>query len=348
MVFKNHFTKKMTKKLQVGIIGAGRIGKLHTENILRFPDVEIKTIADPFIESAREWGQSLGIQHLESDPMTIINDPEIDAVFICSPTDTHINVIEAAAKAGKHIFCEKPISFSDEATINAYQIVKENNVKVQIGFNRRFDKNYARVKEYVASKVIGDLHILKITSRDPEPPSLDYVKRSGGIFMDMTIHDFDMARFVAGSEVTEVFVLGNALVNPEIAKADDIDTAIISLKFENGALGVIDNSREAVYGYDQRIEAFGSKGAAESKNEIDTQVKLSTSKAILEDQPLHFFLERYNEAYIKEVADFFQSIIENTPITCTFEDGIMAQRIAQAAKESWQTGKPVSVKRIDA
>lgn len=336
----------MTKKLIVGIIGVGRIGKLHTENILRFPSIEIKTIADPFIETAREWGQKLGIKHLETDPMAILNDPEIDAVFICSPTDTHINLIETAAKAGKHIFCEKPISFSDEATMKAYKIVRENNVKVQIGFNRRFDKNYARVKKYVADKTIGDLHILKITSRDPEPPSLDYVKRSGGIFMDMTIHDFDMVRFVSGSEVMEIFVIGNALVNPKIAQADDIDTAIISLKFANGALGVIDNSREAVYGYDQRIEAFGSEGAAESKNEIDTLVKLSTSNAVLEDQPVHFFLERYNDAYIQEVADFFQSIMENTPISCTFEDGIMAQRIAQAAKESWQTGKPVRVKKI--
>lgn len=337
----------MNKKLVIGIIGAGRIGKLHTENILRFPNVEIKTIADPYIDSAQKWGHNLGIQHLETDPLAIINDPEIDAVFICSPTDTHINLIEAAAKAGKHIFCEKPISFSDEATMKAYQVVKENHVKVQIGFNRRFDKNYARVKEYVAKKVIGNLHILKITSRDPEPPSLDYVKRSGGLFMDMTIHDFDMARFASGSEVTEVFVIGSALVNPEIAVAGDIDTAIISLKFANGALGVIDNSREAVYGYDQRIEAFGSEGSAESSNEIDTQVTLATSKAILADQPLHFFLERYNEAYIKEVADFFQSILEERPIACTFEDGIMAQRIAQAAKESWQTGKTVLVKKLE-
>lgn len=334
------------KQFVIGVIGAGRIGKLHVENIIRFPNVRIKTISDPLIEASKSWGEKLGIENLVTDPSEIMSNPEINTVFICSPTDTHVDMIKAAAQAGKDIFCEKPISFSDEETMDAYRIVKENGVKVQIGFNRRFDKNYARVQQYVKTKKIGDLHILKITSRDPEPPSLDYVKRSGGIFMDMAIHDFDMARFASGQEVTEVFVLGNALVNPKIAEVGDIDTAIISLKFSDGAIGVIDNSREAVYGYDQRIEAFGSKGAAETSNEVETTVRLSTADTIEEDQPLHFFLERYNDAYIEEVKEFFEAIDEGKDVPCTFEDGIMAQRIAQAAKESYETGQPVEVKLL--
>lgn len=331
------------KKITVGVIGAGRIGKLHVENMLQLPNILVKTISDPMLESAQAWGHERGIQQIVPDPQLLLNDPEIDAVFICSPTDTHVELIKAAAKQGKHIFCEKPISFSDTETLEAYKAIKEANVKVQIGFNRRFDKNYARVQQCVANHSIGQLHILKITSRDPEPPSLDYVKRSGGLFMDMTIHDFDMARFASGSEVTEVFVTGGALVNPKIAEVNDIDTAVISLKFANGAVGVIDNSREAVYGYDQRIEAFGSKGAAESRNEQETTVKLSTAESVSEDQPLHFFLERYNDAYICEIRAFFETILTDTKPPCTFEDGIMAQRIAQAAKESYETKKPVSV-----
>lgn len=332
------------KKLTVGVVGAGRIGKLHVENMVHLPYINVKTISDPMIQQVQDWGKDLGIPNLVTDPEEMMNDGDIDAVFICSPTDTHVEMIEKAAMAGKHIFCEKPISFSDEETLRAYKIVQEQGVKVQIGFNRRFDKNYAKVKQYTENKQIGDLHILKITSRDPEPPSLDYVKHSGGIFMDMSIHDFDMARFVSGQEVTEVFVLGAALVNPQITTVGDIDTALISLKFADGSVGLIDNSREAVYGYDQRIEAFGTKGAVESKNETATSVKLSTAEAVIEDQPLHFFLERYNDAYIREIKEFFNAILEGTETSCTFKDGIMAQRIAQAAKESSGTGQVVAVK----
>lgn len=336
----------MTEKMIVGVIGAGRIGKLHVENMLRMDNVEVKTVFDPFAENTRPWAEKNGIKNLVTDANLVFNDPEINVVFICSPTDTHVNMINLAAEAGKHIFCEKPISFSDEETIKAYETVKKAGVKLQVGFNRRFDPNYNKVRELVKDGALGDLHILKITSRDPEPPSVDYVKSSGGIFMDMAIHDFDMARFVAGSEVKEVFATGAALVNPEIATVGDVDTALIQLKFENGALGIIDNSRQAVYGYDQRIEAFGSKGAAESTNETETRVKVSTSESVVSDQPLHFFLERYNKAYIQEVQLFFDAIQNNEETPCTFEDGIMAQRIAAAAKESLETGLPVAVKKI--
>lgn len=336
----------MAQTLKVGVVGAGRIGKLHVENMLRMDGVVVKTVADPYAENAKEWATKHGITNLVTDHELIFSDSEIDIVFICSPTDTHVDLIKRAAAANKHIFCEKPISFSDEETLAAYDAVKEAGVQLQVGFNRRFDPNYGKVKDFVNSGKIGNLHILRITSRDPEPPSLDYVKSSGGIFMDMTIHDFDMARFVAGSEVKEVFATGAALVNPEIASVGDVDTALIQLTFENGALGIIDNSRQAVYGYDQRIEAFGSKGSAESSNETETRVKFSSSDNVSEDQPLHFFLERYNHAYIDEVQQFFTAIQTNTTVPCSFEDGIMAQRIAAAAKESLMTGKPVTVKKI--
>ncbi|WP_288395969.1 inositol 2-dehydrogenase [uncultured Vagococcus sp.] len=336
----------MLEKIIVGVIGAGRIGKLHVENMLRMDNVEVKTVFDPFAENARSWSDKNNIKNLVTDASLVFNDPEINVVFICSPTDTHVNMINLAAKAGKHIFCEKPISFSDEETLKAYETVKKAGVKLQVGFNRRFDPNYNKVRELVKDGSLGNLHILKITSRDPEPPNLDYVKSSGGIFMDMAIHDFDMARFVAGSEVKEVFATGAALVNPDIATVGDVDTALIQLKFENGALGIIDNSRQAVYGYDQRIEAFGSKGAAESTNETETRVKVSTAENVVSDQPLHFFLERYNKAYIQEVQLFFDAIQNNEETPCTFEDGIMAQRIAAAAKESLESGQVVAVKKI--
>lgn len=336
----------MTEHIVVGVIGAGRIGRLHVENMLKMEGVRVKIVADPYSGNAKEWAAKFGIEQLVSSHETIFNDAEINCVFICSPTDTHTDMIKAAAKAGKNIFCEKPISFSDEETMEAFKIVGDAGVKLQIGFNRRFDKNFDRVKECVAKGKIGDLHILKITSRDPEPPGLDYVKSSGGIFMDMAIHDFDMARFVSGSEVEEVYVQGAALVNPAIATLGDVDTAITTLKFANGAIGVIDNSRKAVYGYDQRIEAFGSNGAIEIGNETETLAKLSTGNGVELDQPLHFFLERYNEAYIREVKEFFEAIKENTPVPCNFIDGIMAQRIAQAAKVSLTTGKPALVSKL--
>lgn len=277
----------------------------------------------------------------------IINDPEINVVMICSPTNTHIEIIKAAAAAGKNIFCEKPISFSDEETLEAYEAVKKAGVKFQIGFNRRFDRNFSKVRRLVETKEIGDLHILKVTSRDPEPPSLEYIPTSGGLFMDMAIHDFDIVRYISGSEVEEVYVQGASLVNPEIGKLGDIDTAIVSLKFANGAMGVIDNSRQAVYGYDQRIEAFGSNGAATAQNELESTVEVSSKDGVKGDNPLHFFLERYNDAYIKETSEFFDAIRNDKEVSCSFRDGIMAQRIAAAANESLKTGVPVKVKLVD-
>ncbi|KAA9016973.1 inositol 2-dehydrogenase [Niallia endozanthoxylica] len=333
-------------KIVVGVIGAGRIGKLHIDNMKNMKNVRLKSVSDVFADQLEDWFQSSGVENMTKDYHEIINDPGIDAIFICSPTDTHTSIIKEAANSGKHIFCEKPISFSDEETVEAYEVVRKTGVKFQIGFNRRYDRNYSKVRTLVEKGEIGDLHVLKITSRDPEPPSLDYVSRSGGIFVDMAIHDFDMARFITGSEVEEVYVQGAALVNPKIAELGDIDTAIISLKFANGAIGVIDNSRQAVYGYDQRLEAFGSKGSANVKNETESRVEVFSKDGVKEDNPLHFFLERYNDAYIREVKEFFDAIENDSEVTCNFVDGIMAQRIAMAAKESLESGQPVKVKKL--
>ena len=233
----------------VGIIGAGRIGKVHVESICTQVDnARIKTLADPFItEETSQWAKSMGVESTTNDYKEIIKDPEIDAVLICSSTDTHSPISIEAIKAGKHVFCEKPIDHDIDRIQEVIDALKEYPVKYQVGFNRRFDHNFEAVKAAVEEGKIGDIHIIKVTSRDPEPPSAEYVKVSGGIFLDMTIHDFDMVRFLAGCNAEEVYVEAAVLVDPAIGEAGDVDTAVITLRMENGAIAVIDNSRKAVY-----------------------------------------------------------------------------------------------------
>jgi myo-inositol 2-dehydrogenase / D-chiro-inositol 1-dehydrogenase len=335
----------MSKKVTIGIIGAGRIGRLHAENIINLPQATIKLISDIYVENAKEWAEKLGIQRLTTDYKDLLNDPEIDAIFICSPTNTHVQIIKEAAAAGKHIFCEKPISFSIEETKEALEAVKEHGVKLQIGFNRRFDHNFKKVHDTVKEGTIGDLHLLKVTSRDPAPPPADYIKTSGGLFIDMTIHDFDMARYIAGSEVEEVFVQGANLVDPIFSELGDVDTAVITLKFQSGAIGVIDNSRKAVYGYDQRLEAFGSKGSVSVQNDHPNTAEISTENGVFKDKPQYFIFERYKEAYIQETLEFINSIFYNQPLLCEGNDGLQAELIARAAKQSFETGQPVKVSK---
>lgn len=331
------------KKVVVGVIGAGRIGKLHIDNLQRNPNVRLKMVSDLYANHLQEWFENSGVEQMTEDFHDIFEDQEINTVFICSPTSTHADLIKLAAKSKKHIFCEKPISFSDEETLEAYEEVQKSGVKFQVGFNRRFDNSFAEMKARVRRKHVGDVHILKITSRDPNPPHMDYIETSGGLFMDMTIHDFDMARNLVGEEVVEVYAKGGNLVDPEIGNKGDIDTAIVTLTFANGALGVIDNSREAVYGYDQRIEIFGNKGALVADNQTSTNLKYFHSGTVESDKPLAFFLERYNDSFVTETEQFIDSILNNQKTEVEFKDGIMAQRIAQAAKKSYETGKPVQV-----
>ncbi|MET3546766.1 myo-inositol 2-dehydrogenase/D-chiro-inositol 1-dehydrogenase [Paenibacillus favisporus] len=333
----------MSKQLNIGVIGAGRIGRLHTENLLNHPQVNVKAIADLQIDHARAWANGLGIPLLTQDAEQIISDPGIDAVFICTSTNTHIDMIERSAKAGKHIFCEKPISFDVRGTRLALQAASDSGVKFQLGFNRRFDPNFRRVREIVASGQIGDPHLIKITSRDPSPPPHDYIKVSGGLFMDMAIHDFDMARFLSGSEVDEVYVQGAVLVDPVIGELGDVDTAVIMLRFRNGAIGVIDNSRQAAYGYDQRVEVFGSLGQVNVQNDFPNSAEISTAGGVYRDKPKHFFLERYEAAYRHEIESFIKAIVNNENVPVSGEDGYQAELLADAAKKSWLEKRPVSL-----
>ncbi|MBJ9987355.1 MULTISPECIES: inositol 2-dehydrogenase [unclassified Paenibacillus] len=333
----------MSKQLNIGVIGAGRIGRLHTENLLKHPQVNVKAIADLQIDHARAWANGLGIPLLTQDAEQIISDPGIDAVFICTSTNTHIDMIERSAKAGKHIFCEKPISFDVRGTRLALQAASDSGVKFQLGFNRRFDPNFRRVREIVASGQIGDPHLIKITSRDPSPPPHDYIKVSGGLFMDMAIHDFDMARFLSGSEVDEVYVQGAVLVDPVIGELGDVDTAVIMLRFRNGAIGVIDNSRQAAYGYDQRVEVFGSLGQVNVQNDFPNSAEVSTAGGVYRDKPKHFFLERYEAAYRLEIESFIKAIVNNEDVPVSGEDGYQAELLADAARKSWLEKRPVSL-----
>lgn len=331
------------ENIKIGIIGAGRIGKMHAENISNFSNVTIKSISDIYIDHLKDWAAELGIENVVNDYGEIINDDEIEAIFVCSPTNTHAEIIVAAAKKGKHIFCEKPISFSLEETTEVLKVVDENKVKFQVGFNRRFDRNFAKIQQSVKEGVIGEPHIIKITSRDPAPPPKEYLEASGGLFFDMSIHDFDMARYLANSEVKEVYATGANLVADYIKEIGDIDTALITLKFANGALGVIDNSRQAVYGYDQRVEVFGEKGNLTCENDQPTTVELSNENGIHTDSLKHFFLERYEEAYLFETKSFIKAVQEDLPLICDGNDGLQAELIARAAKQSYLEGKPVLI-----
>lgn len=336
------------KTLKVGVIGAGRIGKIHAENLAtRVPNAEVVAIADVNLEAARELAEKLHVANVYSDYQQIMNDKNIDAVAICSSTDTHASLMIEAAQAGKHIFCEKPIS-QDLVTIDrAIEAVKKAGVKCQIGFNRRFDPNFKKVCEMVKEGKIGDLHILRIISRDPAPPPASYVKLSGGMFLDMTIHDFDMARYLSGSEVVEVYAAGGVMVDPAIGEAGDIDTALITLKFANGAIGTIDNSRKAVYGYDQRVEVFGSGGMVGVTNNTPNTSVYSNADGVVSEKPLYFFLERYMDSFIAEMRDFVDAVINDKPTPVTAPDGRKPVVIAMAAKKSLDENRPVKLTEIE-
>ena len=330
------------KPVTFGIIGAGRIGKLHADNLLsRVDGARLKAITDPFLDE--DWAASRNIPLTGKDHRILLDDPEIDAILIGSPSAEHAPQMIECAEAGKHIFCEKPIALDPEIIRNALAEVDKSGVKLQVGFNRRFDPNFAAVQQQVASGALGDPHIIRITSRDPAPPPAEYVAGSGGMFLDMTIHDFDMARFLSGSEVSEVHAYGTVLVDPEIGKAGDIDTAVISLKFANGALGIIENSRKAVYGYDQRVEVFGAKGTAMADNNTPTSMIVLNESGTIRDKPLYFFLERYKTAFVSEMQAFVDAIREDKPTLVSGKDGLVPVLIAMAAKESLKTGKPVQV-----
>ncbi len=334
--------------INVGIIGAGRIGKVHVQSICtQVPDAKVKMLADPFLtDDTAAWAKDMGVIQVTKDYKEVLADPEIDAVLICSSTDTHSPISVEAIKAGKHVFCEKPIDHDIDKIQEVIDALKDSKVKYQVGFNRRFDHNFEAVQSAVAAGKIGDIHVIKVTSRDPEPPSAEYVKVSGGMFLDMTIHDFDMVRFLAGCNATEVYTEAAVLVDPAIGEAGDVDTAVITLEMENGAIAVIDNSRKAVYGYDQRAEVFGSKGMVATGNDTASAAVISNENGVTGEVPLHFFLERYMAAYAKEVKCFIDAIVNDTDTPLGVMDGLEPVLMGLAAKKSMEEHRPVKISEV--
>lgn len=331
-------------QLKIGVVGCGRIGKLHIDNLKNtISDTEVIAVADPMMDKsgAREWCESRGIANISTDYMDVINNKEVDAVFVCSSTDTHSEISLAAANAGKHVFCEKPVDYDVEKINAVIAAVEKAGVKFQVGFNRRFDHNHKAVADAVKNGTIGDPHIVIVSSRDPEPPPASYVAVSGGIFYDMMIHDFDMVRYVTGSEAVEISAVGSCLVNPNLQEESgipDVDTAVVTIKMANGCIAVINNSRQAVYGYDQRVEAFGSKGMASNANDLLNTATVVTVDGAKSEKPLWFFLERYNQAFIEQVRSFVSAIQNNTPVEVGAIDGLLPVLMAAAATESCRNG----------
>lgn len=334
--------------LKVGIIGAGRIGKVHLESIsYHVKNATVVAMADPFMNDETEsFIKEFGVEKIYKDYKEIINDPEIDAVLVCSSTDTHAPISIEAIEAGKHVFCEKPLANTTDKIKEIAEALKAHpEVKFQVGFNRRFDHNFAAIRKAYDEGKIGDAQILKITSRDPQAPPVGYCAAS--IFLDMTIHDFDMACFLTNSDVEELYVYADALINPGIREYGDFDTAIISMKMANGALAVIDNSRQAMYGYDQRAELFGSKGMVATSNDTLSSAVLSTVDGVTGEKPLYFFLERYMESFSQEVREFCDAIINNTETPVGIHAGMQSVKIALAAEKSANEGRPVKLSEID-
>lgn len=335
------------KKLNIGIVGAGRIGKVHAASITyHIPQAQIAMVTDVYEPAARALAETYGVPRYSTDYMDIVNDPGIDAVLVCSPTPTHADISIAAMKAGKHVFCEKPVDLTIEKIKKTAQVAQETGRKLQIGFNRRFDHNHGKVQQMAANGTLGNVELIKITSRDPEPPSPEYAASSGGLYIDMMIHDFDMAMFLAGCDVTEVYAMGTSLVDKRIGEAGDVDTAIVTLTFANGALGVIDNSRRAAYGYDQRVEVFGSLGMAAGENDGDSTVKVSTAAGVVSDKPQYFFLERYMASFVEEMRQFIAAITEDKDVPVGIHAGLMSVVLAKAAKKSLDEHRPVKISEI--
>ena len=336
------------KQLGIALLGMGRIGRLHGENLaFNVPQARLVIAADAFLNDAmKEWADSVGVD-CTNDVMAAINHPEVDAVFICTSTAAHAELIKAAAAAGKHIFCEKPIHTDLAQIREAIADAETAGVKLQVGFVRRFDHNHKAVHDTVASGVLGKPHVVKVCSRDPDHQSMDYIKTSGGIFLDMTIHDFDMVRFLAGCDAEEIYVQSAVLVDPAIGEAGDVDTAVITLKMANGAIAVIDNSRRAAYGYDQRAEVFGSKGMVATANDTLSTAVLSNADGVTGEKPLYFFLERYMQSFATEVKGFIHAIENDTDTLVGVEDGLKPVLMGIAAKKSMEEHRPVKLSEIE-
>jgi len=327
--------------ISIALLGAGRIGQIHGRTIAMNPKAKLAGIADPLPEGAKALAAATGAPVIEAD--AIFADKSIDAILIATPTDTHADFIDRAAEAGKAVLCEKPVDMNSARIRETLKRVDKAGIPLMIGFNRRFDPNFAALRRRLQDGVAGDVELVTILSRDPAPPPVSYIERSGGIFRDMMIHDFDMARFLLGEDVVEVQAMGSALVDPAIGKAGDVDTAAVLMKTASGKLCHISNSRRAAYGYDQRIEVHGSKGLLSAANIHETTVTFAGSGGFLADPVQNFFLERYAGAYRAEVDAFIEALEKGVAPSPSGLDGLKAQELADAATEACFSGKPVKL-----
>ena len=327
--------------LKIGLLGAGRIGQVHAAAISAHPDSVLAAVSDVYVPAAEALATPYDAAVKSSDE--IIADSAIDAVLVATSTDTHSDLIEAATRAGKAVLCEKPVDLSLARARVCLANAEQTGQPVMVGFNRRFDPNFALIKAGLAAGEIGKAELLSITSFDPTPPPVSYIKVSGGLFRDMMIHDFDMANFIMGEAPVSISATGSCVVDPEIGAAGDIDTAIVTLTYADGKLAVIKNSRRAGYGYDQRLEVLGADGLLQANNMLESSVVKSTIDGVVSAKPTYFFLERYMPAYRAEWAAFVEAMQANNPMPVTLEDGVQALAMAEAAKQSLDTGKPVAL-----
>jgi myo-inositol 2-dehydrogenase/D-chiro-inositol 1-dehydrogenase len=328
--------------MRIGLLGAGRIGQIHARSAASHKSAKLATVFDVDAKAAGAIAAATGAAVAKGIP-DIIGDKNIDAVLICTPTDTHADLIEQAAKAGKAIFCEKPVDLSAARVRACLKVVADTKAKLMIGFNRRFDPSFASLQKRLAAGEVGKPEIVTILSRDPAPPPVSYITRSGGLFRDMMIHDLDMARFLLGEEPIEVSAMAACLVDPAIGQAGDIDTAVVTLKTKSGRLAQISNSRRATYGYDQRLEVHGSGGLLRAHNVHPTTVEKANADGFNSDPVLPFFLERYAAAYRTEMDTFVTGVTEGMPLAPTGEDGLKALLLADAAETSARTGQSVRI-----
>lgn len=334
--------------LQLGIIGAGRMGRVHIQGIVTgVPGARIRSIAAPHLRpDIQALARQAGAEILTEDYQEVLHDPKIDAVLVCSPTDTHAAISLEALAAGKHVFCEKPVDLSLVKIQTVIDAASRSGVKYQVGFNRRFDHNFQALHRAVQDGKIGSVQMVKICSRDSEPPTAKFVRSSGGLFLDMTVHDLDMVRFLSGCEVEEVYAAGSVLVDPAIGREGDVDTAAVVLRLRGGALAVIDNSRQAVYGYDQRAEVFGSLGCVSMENDAPSTAVLATADGICRQGPPWFFLERYLPAFQEEIRQFVYAVEHDSPVPVGGEDALKATVLAIACTRSAQERRPVRLEEV--
>ena len=327
--------------IRFGVLGAGRIGKVHARTIAASKTARVAYLADAIPKAAADLAGEVGAKAASVED--IIKAKDVDAILIATPTGTHADLIEAASNAGKAVLCEKPVSLSVERIVSCLKIVEKNKTNLMIGFNRRFDPNFASLERRVRNGDVGEIELVTIISRDPGPPPVDYIKGSGGLYRDMMIHDFDLARFLVGEEFVTVHALGSSLVDKAIGEAGDVDTAAVHMQTASGKICVITNSRRATYGYDQRLEVHGSKGMLRAGNVHMSTLERADGNGFTQDVIQNFFIDRYQAAYAAEVNAFIDAVEKGTKPKPSGQDGLQAQKLADAATESFKTGKAVTI-----